>query len=554
MLLNLRLRDFVIVDELGIDFSAGFTALTGETGAGKSILLDALALATGGRADASVVREGGSRADIVASFRSDDSTDAWLAERSLDGDPGIVMLRRVIESDGRSRALINGHPATATLLRELGDRLLEVHGQHASQTLLRPEGQRMLLDAFAGCEAEARATADAWARWKQATRELELAQSGHRELEQERERLDWETTELERLRPVPGEWELLNDEQKRLAHAASLIQGASGAAESLSGSDESLARSLAQVIGRLRPLASIDARLAEATELLDSALIQIGEAASSLSAYAQRVDLDPERLAIAEQRIGALFDLARRLRLAPEALAGRLDDVRARLAQIDTARDIESLTRRESEAAGQYARLAETLSAKRQQAAAGLAHAVSGRLAELGMAGGRLDIAFEPSAPGPGGTDRIEFRVAAHPGASPRSLARVASGGELSRISLAISVLAAQANPVGTLIFDEADAGVGGAVADSIGRLMRALGEDRQVLCVTHLPQVAARAHHHLRVSKERLSRSGAQDTTVSRVHTLDAAARIEEIARMLGGAKISATTRRHARELLAGD
>jgi len=554
MLLNLRLRDFVIVDELGIDFSAGFTTLTGETGAGKSILLDALALATGGRADSTVVREGCSRADIVASFRANGPTEAWLAERSLEGDPGIVMLRRVIEADGRSRALINGHPATATLLRELGDRLVEVHGQHASQTLLRPEGQRALLDAFAGCDAEARELADAWTRWRQVSRELELAQSGHRELEQERERLEWEAAELERLRPIPGEWGSLGDEQKRLAHAASLLEGASGAAEVLSGSDESVARSLAQLLTRLRPLASIDTRLAEATELLDSASIQIGEAASALSGYAQRVDLDPERLAIAEQRIGALFDLARRLRLAPDALPGRLDDVRARLAQIDEARDVEGLRRRESEAADRYAQRAQKLSVLRKQAAARLASAVGERLAELGMSGGRLDIVFEAGTPGAGGSDRIDFRVAAHPGAATRPLARVASGGELSRISLAISVLAAQANPVGTLIFDEADAGVGGAVADAIGRLMRALGADRQVLCVTHLAQVAARAHHHLRVSKEGIRREGAQDSTVSRVETLEADSRTEEIARMLGGARISATTRRHASELLSGD
>lgn len=547
MLLALRLRDFVIVDSLDIEFGPGFTVLTGETGAGKSILLDALALAMGGRADAGVVREGAARADIGATFRSSEALDAWLAERELAGDPGTVLLRRVIDAEGRSRALVNGNPATATLLRELGERLVDIHGQHAAQSLLRADGQRMLLDAYAGLGESVRAVGEAWTGWRGLARDLEAAEGGQRELALERERLAWQAGELERLRLAPGEWEQLNEEQKRLAHAASLIEGTRGAAEALADSDDAVSTRLHQLLQRLRPLAAIDERLREALELLDGAVIQVDEAASALSAYAERVDLDPERLSQAEQRIGAIFETARRLRLAPTEIPAALADMQQRLQALEAAQDVEGLRARVQAARSRYDGLAATLGAARRKAATRLAKGVSAHLATLGMAGGRFHIACETGEPSSCGTDSVEFQVAAHAGATPRPLARVASGGELSRIGLAISVMAAQANPVPTLIFDEADAGVGGAVADAIGELMRRLGEDRQVLCVTHLPQVAAKAHQHFRVSK-----AAGTAGVVSRIEDLDRAARVEEIARMLGGAEITATTRKHARELLA--
>ncbi|HWS76624.1 MAG TPA: DNA repair protein RecN [Quisquiliibacterium sp.] len=547
MLLALRLRDFVIVDALDIEFAPGFTVLTGETGAGKSILLDALALAMGGRADAGVVREGAPRADISATFRSSEALDAWLAERDLSGDPGCVLLRRVVDAEGRSRALVNGNPATATLLRELGEQLVDIHGQHAAQSLLRADGQRRLLDAFAGLGDQARAVGEAWSAWRALARDLDAAEGGQRELALERDRLAWQAGELERLRLAPGEWEELNEEQKRLAHAASLIEGTRGAAEALADSDDSLASRLHQLLQRLRPLAAIDERLRGALEMLDGAAIQVDEAASALSAYAQRVDLDPERLAQAEQRIGAVFEAARRMRLSPAEIPAALESMQQRLAQLEAAQDIEGLRARAQAARAAYDERAASLSAARRKAAKRLADGVSKHLAGLGMAGGRLSIACEAAEPSAAGTDDVEFRVAAHAGATPRPLARVASGGELSRIGLAISVMAAQANPVPTLIFDEADAGVGGAVADAIGELMRRLGDDRQVLCVTHLPQVAAKAHQHFRVSKEDTGNG-----VVSRIAELDRGARVEELARMLGGAEITATTRKHARELLA--
>jgi len=521
MLLALSLRDFVIVDALEVAFDAGFSVLTGETGAGKSILLDALSLAMGARADAGVVREGAARADIGALFRSDARLDAWLAERDLAGDDGTVLLRRVVDADGRSRALVNGHPATAALLREIGERLLDIHGQHAAQSLMRGGGQRALLDAFAGLGQETRACGEAWAAWRALLRDLEAAESGERDLALERDRLAWQVEELERLRVAPGEWAQLNEEQKRLAHAATLIEGTRGAADALSDSDDAVASRLHHAIQRLRPLAAIDARLAEALELLD-----------------------PDRLQQAEQRIGAIFQTARRLRLAPEDIPQTLETLRAQLGQLEAARDVEALRARVAQARAGYDAVAERLSEARRAAARRLADGVSQRMAELGMAGGRLEIACARGEPAAAGIDAI---VAPHPGSTARPLAKVASGGELSRIGLAISVIAAQANPVPTLIFDEADAGVGGAVADAIGTLMRTLGQDRQVLCVTHLPQVAARAHHHYRVSKD-----AADGRVVSRVEALGRTARVEEIARMLGGAEITATTRKHARELIA--
>ncbi len=547
MLLNLRLEDFVIVDAAELDFGPGFTVLSGETGAGKSILIDALSLAMGGRADAGVVREGRGRADVAAEFRSDPVLDAWLAERELQGDSGTVLLRRLVDADGRSRALVNGHPATAALLREIGERLVDIHGQHASQSLLRADGQRQLLDACAGLDGERRALAEAWSSWRAAQRELDVAESGQRELALERERLAWQVGELERLRLAPGEWEALGEEQKRLAHAAALIEGTRGAADALADSDDALSRRLHREAQRLRPLAAIDARLGEALALLDSAAIQIDEAASALAGHAERIDLDPERLKHIEQRIGAVFEAARRLRMPPETIPATLDALRERLRELDAAQDVESLRARATVARGRYDALATQLSTGRRKAARRLADGVSRHMAQLGMAGGKLAITLEPGEPSASGIDAIEFRVAAHAGATPRPLARVASGGELSRIGLAIAVMAAQANPVPTLIFDEADAGVGGAVADAVGDLMRRLGGSRQVLCVTHLAQVAAKAHHHYRVTKDSVD-----GRAVSRIEALDRGARVEEIARMLGGAEITATTRKHAREILA--
>jgi DNA repair protein RecN (Recombination protein N) len=547
MLTALRLRDFVIVEAAELEFGPGFTVLSGETGAGKSILIDALGLALGARADAGMVREGAARADIAAVFSGDARLDEWLADRDLGGDPGTVLLRRVVESDGRSRALVNGHPATVAQLREIGERLVEVHGQHASQSLLRPDGQRGLLDRFAGATGELAALGRAHVRWRDAERDLERARGDERELALERERLQWQVDELAQVAPVAGEWTDLAAEQKRLANAASLIEGARGLADALGESDDAIAARLRSVQQRLRALAAVDDALAPALEMVESAAIQADEAASALAGYAERIDLDPERLAAVEQRIGALFAAGRKFRLPPERLADELAALRERLAALEQARDVDALGRAAAGARAEYDRLAGALSTLRSEAANRLAEGVSERIGRLGMQGGRLEISLERGEPAAHGVDRVEFRVAGHAGATPRPLGKVASGGELSRISLAISELAARANPVPTLIFDEADAGVGGAVAEVIGALMRQLGESRQVLCVTHLAQVAAKADQHFSVYKAHRA-----DRTVSRIERLDRSRRVDEIARMLGGVEITPTTRRHARELLA--
>ncbi len=547
MLLRLRLENFVIVDSAELSFGHGFTVLSGETGAGKSILLDALVLALGGRADAGVVREGCARADIVAEFGCDAAVDAWLEERALQGDPGTVLLRRVVDADGRSRAFVNGHPSTVALLREIGERLVEIHGQHASQSLLRADGQRSLLDGVGGLEALAASVAGAFAEWRAALRALEAAEHGARELALERERLEWQLGELETLRLERDEWDALEAEQKRLSHAASLIEGAGSAAEALADRDDALLAELHRSMQRLRALAAIDASLEEPLALLDSASIQIGEAASTLREYASRVDLDPQRLEQVDARIGTLFAAARRLKLAPQALYDECAQLRERVQALDAAQDVDALRERAAQLRAAYDERASALSGRRRRVAAQLAKGVTRHVAALGMQGGRVEIAIEPAEAAASGTDAIEFRVAAHAGTAPRPLAKVASGGELSRIALAITAVAAQANPVPTLVFDEADAGVGGAVADAVGELMRSLGASRQVLCVTHLPQVAAKAHRHWRVTKNTVG-----PTTVSVIEPLERDARVDEIARMLGGADITPTTRKHAREMLA--
>ncbi|MFZ9679633.1 MAG: DNA repair protein RecN, partial [Quisquiliibacterium sp.] len=501
----------------------------------------------GARADPGVVREGCTRTDISATFRTSESIESWLEERELSGDPGVALLRRVIDADGRSRALINGHPATAALLRELGEQLLDIHGQHAAQSLLRSDGQRLLLDGFAGLETQGRQVASAWTAWRTLARELEQAETHSRELALERERLQWQATELGHLKLAQGEWEELESEHKRLSHAASLIEAASGAAELLADSDGAIASSLHQILQRLRPLVQIDERLKDAFEMLDSATIQVEEAASELADYASRLDLDPERLTQLEHRISTIFSTARKMRLDPGQIPQELERIERELSRLDASRDLEAGRARLRLLEQSYRDAANGLSQARRTAALELQSGVSELIANLGMAGGCLQIAIEPADPGASGIDRVEFRVAAHVGASPKPLSKIASGGELSRVGLAIAVVAAQANPVPTLIFDEADAGIGGSVADVVGSLMRRLGDSCQVLCVTHLPQVAARAPQQLAVSKHQQG-----GRTVSRVVALQRADRIEEIARMLGGIEITATTRKHARELLA--
>ncbi|CAN7192559.1 MULTISPECIES: DNA repair protein RecN [unclassified Caballeronia] len=550
MLRHLSIRDFVIVAALDLEFERGFTVFSGETGAGKSILIDALALTLGARADASIVRTGGARADITAEFSTHAQVSRWLDEHALAaGDADTVMLRRVVDSSGRSRAFINGTPATLVQLRELSEMLVDIHGQHAHQLLMRPDAQRELFDTHAGLLDSAQKVARAHRVWRDATHAVELAQNRDRELQLERERLAWQLSELDKLAPQPGEWEEVSAEHHRLSHSASLIDGVQGALNALSESDEAMITQLSAIVSKLRGLVDIDPALADVLASLEPAEIQLQEASYSLSHYAQRLELDPNRLAQVEHRMEQLHSAARKFRMQPEALPEEHAERRRQLAALDAAADLDALRAAVAKAKEVYLAEATVLSKARGKAAKSLGKAVTKGMQELSMVGGSFEVALVPLAEGgANGLEQIEFRVAGHAGVTLRPLAKVASGGELARISLALAVIASTASPTPTLIFDEVDTGIGGGVAEVVGRLLHQLGRDRQVLCVTHLPQVAARGDHHFQVAKAGDSAGG----TVSTVTPLDKSKRVEEVARMLGGLEITATTRKHAKEMLA--
>jgi len=551
MLRALAIRDFVIVDFVELDLSSGFTVFTGETGAGKSILIDALTLALGGRADASVVREGASRADIVAEFAGelDAAIQGWLSEHAFDNDESNLLLRRVIDNAGRSKAFINGVTATITQLRELGEMLVDIHGQHAHQSLLRADAQRELLDAHAGLQERVKEVGTAFKQWRALTKQREEFERDTKQALLERERLEWQVSELQKLAPQPGEWVDVCSEHSRLSHAASLIEGAQQALDVLSESDSApMLSQLSSVEQRLAKLVDIDDKLKPVIDALEPARIQLQEAVYALNDYLGRIELDPARLRVVEARMEALHSASRKFHVAPEALPQELEQLSARLQQLSDATDLDAIRAQEQKLAVAYQASAKQLSKSRAAAAKSLSAAVTKAMQELSMSGGRFEIALHSSEPAAHGLEQIEFLVAGHAGTTPRPLAKVASGGELARISLAISVIASSATATPTLIFDEVDSGIGGAVAEVVGRLLRKLGQDRQVLCVTHLPQVASQGSQHFQVSK-----SAAPDgRTVSRIAPLAAAERVEEIARMLGGLEITATTRKHARELLA--
>ncbi len=548
MLLSLSIRDFVLVDRVELEFGPGFAVLTGETGAGKSILLDALGLALGERAENGVVREGAERAEIAAAFALDDVAEAaaWLRDNGLDEEGGPCLLRRLIDAGGRSRAFINGRPATLGQLRELGERLIDIHGQHAHYALLRPGVQRQWLDAYAGCTELAREVAQAWQRWQAARKTLEEALRADAESGAERERLQWQVDELARLAFDPDDWLRLQEEHRRLAHAAELIQGAQAVVAALDGDEQAVLRRLSELHGRLIDLAGLDARLTEPAGLLDASLLQAREAARELARYADHLELDPEALALAEARIAEINAAARKYRVPADALPARLAEAEAGLAALARLADPESLRMEAERTEAEYRRLAQALSRQREDAATRLGAAVSEAMQRLSMKGGRFAAHLEACAAEAGGLENVDFQVAPHAGQTLRSLARTASGGELSRIGLALQTILSRVSGAATLIFDEVDAGIGGGVAEIVGRMLAELGQTRQVLCVTHLPQVAAHAGRHWRILKE--SESGRAATRVERLNDLQ---RVEEVARMLGGVELTETTRQHAREML---
>ena len=550
MLRSLSLRDFVIVDQVELDLGAGFTALTGETGAGKSILIDALGLVLGARADASVIRAGAERADITAEFDVSGRAVArqWLGERDLDEEGGASLLRRTVDRSGRSRAFVNGRPVTVAQLRELGELLVDVHGQHEHQWLLRRDYQRELLDACAGAGALARSVAERHAAWRQ-LQEQRLARERDREAaERERALLEDEIRDLEALGFDPIGWEQELAEHRRLAHAGELIIAARAALAAVDEADANAGSLLAQATAGLDEAARLDPSIELARNDLATAAAHASEAAHQLRRYLQGIDEDPGRLDQLDRRLRAVHDTARRYRIEPARLAEALDQRQARFAALGGGESDEALARQEAQAEAAYRSEAAALSKERLAAARRLSSEVTARLQQLAMEGGQFSVHLEALAePSAAGLESVEFRVAAHAGQAVGPLARVASGGELSRIALAIQVLLGGGAGVPTLIFDEVDTGIGGRVAEIVGQLLADLSAHHQVLCVTHLPQVAARAANQVRVSKKTVG-----GVTLASVEPLAAEARVDEIARMLGGTRITETTRRHAAEMLA--
>jgi len=552
MLLSLTVNDFVIVDALTLEFSSGFTVLTGETGAGKSIILDALSLLLGDRADGSLVREGAERAELAAHFDIGRLPDlgAWLADNELSGDDGELLVRRLIDRSGRSRNFVNGLAATLAQLKSIGEYLVDIHGQHAHQSLMRADSQRNLLDAYAGCQALSHDVREAYQTWQNARRARSDAEKMAHESETERERLTWQINELAELNLEPDEWNTLNQTHSRLANAVELVQSAEQTVDVLSEMDGNCLSLLTQVQSRLARLSGLDSRLAETLALLDSVDAELREVVYSLRDYAGDIDDDPQTLANVETRIDTLMSMARKYRVQPPELIEKLADWQQQLAQLEASSDLDALAVAETASLARYRSLGESLSGKRRQAAAELSKRISGEMQHLAMGGARFAIELAAlSEPSAHGLESVEYLVAANAGTSLRPLAKVASGGELSRISLAMQVVISQVASVPTLIFDEVDVGIGGRVAEVVGKLLKDLGARYQVLSITHLPQVASCGDAHWQVSK-----SEHKGRVTSRITPLSTEERVLEVARMLGGLEITDTTRQHAAEMLAAN
>ena len=548
MLRRLALRDVAIVAQLEIELDAGFTVLTGETGAGKSILVDALQLALGSRADASLVREGAARAEVSAEFDNPASLQGWLADAGFTADAALL-LRRSVDAQGRSRAWINGSAATVAQLREVAEHLVDIHGQHAWQSLTRPAAVRALLDEQAGIDAAP--LASAWQAWRAALAALDAARGQRDTLERERERLAWQIGEVDKLAPGEHEWDTLNAEHERLAHGQALLDGARAAIDAIADGEPSADGLTGRAIDALDEVTRFDPEIAAVVDVLRGAQAQLEDAAHTLNAYLGHREPDPDRLADLDARLAAWVALARRYRRAPAELPALLAAWKQELRALDAAADLAALERAAAEAERAYRAEAQRIGRLRKAAAPRLAAAVTQSMQPLGMAGGRFEVALQPlDEPQSFGLESVELRVAGHAGSTPRALAKVASGGELSRLALAIATTTAATSrsAAGTLIFDEIDAGVGGAVADSVGRLMKQLGRSTQVLAVTHLAQVAACADQHFVVAKSLQGR-----TTVSDVQPVAGEARVAEIARMLGGERLAGTSRAHAQAMLDG-
>ena len=558
MLQALSIRDFVIVDQLNLEFERGYTVLTGETGAGKSILIDALSLALGARNEGDVVRTGCDKAEMTAHFSLHDNLDAqaWLNANEMQTDENELVLRRVIYADGRSRAFINGIGATVAQLKEIGEYLVDIYSQNAHHSLLKLATQRNVLDDFAGVSDLAAAVADAFKFWHQLYRtRLEMEQNASKYADEFAELRD-KTRELGQLGLVgeswQDEWEALQQEHSRLSHGASLLSGCEACREILSEGEISALRQLATTQHKLQTLRDFDAQLDEPLATLDSAIIQLEEVDRFLNRYVQKTELEPARLAEVEARIQSLHAAARKYRSTVDMLPALLAQWQTRMAELQMVGEDGQLLKKEAAALLSYTQLAEKLSAGRQKAAKQLSEKVTAEMQRLSLAGGKFDVILTPQEKSATGLEQVEFLVAGHAGVAPKALNKTASGGELSRISLAIRVVTAQQNSadrhsMNSMIFDEVDVGIGGGVAEVVGQLLKQLGQTRQVLVITHLPQVAALGTQHLRVSKSLVN-----GQTLSTITVLNQAARVEEIARMLGGLELTETTRQHAQEMLS--
>lgn len=548
MLQTLSIRDFVIVDKLDLEFSQGFTVLTGETGAGKSILIDALSLALGARGEGGITRAGCEKAEISAQFDISalPALQTWLNDNELPNEDQQLLVRRVIYADGRSRAFINGLASTIQQLRDAGEFLVDIYSQHAHHSLLKPAYQRQVLDAYAGQQTLAESVASAYKTWYALQQKLEAYEKNAAAYADELAELRDQVRELAQVAPSIEEWEGLQAEHTRLSHGASLLTGAEECRQLLSESDLAALQQLSQMQSKLQHMVEYDASLIEAADTLDSAIIQLEETDRFLNRYLQRTELDPERFNEVEQRIQSIHSISRKHRVRPEELAELLQRWQTRMAELESFSTDGELAKQASTARASYAELAQQLSKVRQQAALRLGDKITLEMQRLSLSGGKFEVALTPQEPAATGLENVEFLVAGHAGVAPRSLAKVASGGELSRISLAIRVTTATQGEIPTMIFDEVDVGIGGGVAEIVGQLLKQLGENRQALVITHLPQVAAQGLSHFKVGK-----SQQDGQTISRIDALSASERVQEIARMLGGVEITEATLNHAREML---
>ena len=550
MLQSLSIRDFVIVDQLDLDFSSGLTVLTGETGAGKSILIDALSLALGARAESGMIRQGCEKTEISVCFRvqAHDGILRWLEDNAIELDQGELIFRRVLYQDGRSRAFLNGQSVTLQQLKEIGEELVDIYSQNAHHSLLKLATQRDILDDYAGASELAKSTAQLYQAWHQLREQREKMEQSAEQYQHELALLRDQCRELKQLNFTVAEWESLQQEHYRLSNAAELMSGCELILDTLSESDVAAMRQLNLARQQLQKMREIDPAFNEAYDTLQSGVIQVEESGRLVKRYLQQADLDPEKLAEVDARLQAVHATARKYRVRPEGLPELLADSEQRMQELSAYADDGELKKREQAAEQAYLAAAQQLSDLRQQAAPKLSQQITTHMQAMALAGGQFQVALNTQTPAASGLEQVEFLVAGHAGAEPRALNKVASGGELSRISLAIRVATAAQTQVQNMIFDEVDVGIGGGVAEIVGKLLRQLSASRQALVITHLPQVAAQGQHHLKVSKH-----SAQGATLSQIQALSEAERVEELARMLGGVEITDTTRRHAQEMLRG-